>query len=102
MQKNICIILMVMLTACATAQQAKHARRFNYTAKGCQVDSLKKQSIALFTRYNEKDNPFIVDVTETDSFFIIRKYPAKPAYGGTVDVWISKTECKVVKERWGQ
>lgn len=44
MQKNICIILMVMLTACATAQQAKHARRFNYTAKGCQVDSLKNRA----------------------------------------------------------
>jgi hypothetical protein len=53
MQKKIYLLLMIIFSCCAAAQQARHERRFNYTAKGCEPDSLKKKAATRYLYYNK-------------------------------------------------
>ncbi|NSL90980.1 hypothetical protein [Chitinophaga solisilvae] len=88
----------MVLFACTAPRQAQ---QYNFTARGCDPDSLLKQATYIFTKYNLNGRPFKVDVIQTDSFYVIRKYPKREYdIGGSAYIYISRADCKVVRELW--
>jgi len=93
----------------ASCSVLKRNEPLSYTARGCQLDSLKKQSALIFERiakrrHYPKEQSFIHQVYEKDSVIVVQWFPVDKnnTWGNGMLVTISKKDCRVLSEYWFQ